>query len=93
MSLKKRPYGDRILLVAPVEEKSVIELDDKTKAAIEAEKRKDQKFEIAALGTNLSKECALKVGDFVYWQGHGTEMEFDGVTYILIREYDVLVID
>ena len=88
MSIK--PLADRVLIKpAAAEEKSVggIIIPDTAK-------EKPLKGEVIAVGNGTKdEEMVLKQGDNVlYGKYAGTEIELDGVTYLIMRQSDILAI-
>ncbi|NDV77392.1 co-chaperone GroES [Dysgonomonas sp. 511] len=88
MSIK--PLADRVLIKpAAAEEKSVggIIIPDTAK-------EKPLKGEVVAVGGGTKdEEMVLKAGDNVlYGKYAGTEIEFDGESYLIMRQSDVLAI-
>ena len=88
MSIK--PLADRVLIrPADAEEKSVggIIIPDTAK-------EKPLKGEVVAVGGGTKdEEMVLKAGDNVlYGKYAGTEIEFDGESYLIMRQSDVLAI-
>ena len=85
-----KPLADRVLILpAPAEEKTVggIIIPDTAK-------EKPLKGEVVAAGNGTKdEEMVLKVGDQVlYGKYSGTEIEFDGTKYLIMRQSDVLAI-
>ncbi|MBQ9361866.1 MAG: co-chaperone GroES [Bacteroidaceae bacterium] len=85
-----KPLADRVLVLpAPAEEKTVggIIIPDTAK-------EKPLKGEIVAAGNGTKdEEMVLKVGDHVlYGKYAGTEIEFDGTKYLIMRQSDVLAV-
>ena len=85
-----KPLADRVLVLpAPAEEKTVggIIIPDTAK-------EKPLKGEIVAAGNGTKDEdMVLKVGDHVlYGKYAGTEIEFDGTKYLIMRQSDVLAV-
>jgi len=85
-----KPLADRVLVLpAPAEEKTVggIIIPDTAK-------EKPLKGEVVAVGNGTKdEEMVLKVGDNVlYGKYSGTEIEFDGTKYLIMRQSDVLAI-
>ena len=85
-----KPLADRVLILpAPAEEKTIggIIIPDTAK-------EKPLKGEMVAAGNGTKyEEMILKVGDKVlYGKYGGTELEFDGVKYLMMRQSDVLAI-
>ncbi|MBO5625843.1 MAG: co-chaperone GroES [Prevotella sp.] len=84
-----QPLGDRVLVMpAPAEEKiGGIIIPDTAK-----EKPLRGKIVAAGNGTK-DEEMILKAGDEVlYGKYAGTELEFDGEKYLMMRQSDVLAI-
>ena len=88
MNLK--PLADRVLILpAPAEEKTVggIIIPDTVK-----EKPLQGKVMAVGHGTK-DEEMVLKVGDNVlYGKYAGTEIEYEGVKYLIMRQSDVLAV-
>ncbi len=85
-----KPLADRVLILpAPAEEKTVggIIIPDTAK-------EKPLKGEVVAVGNGTKDEdMVLKVGDHVlYGKYAGTEIEFDGEKYLIMRQSDVLAV-
>ncbi len=85
-----QPLADRVLILpAAAEEKTVggIIIPDTAK-------EKPLKGEIVATGAGTKDEgMVLKAGDHVlYGKYAGTELEFDGVKYLIMRQSDVLAV-
>ena len=85
-----KPLADRVLILpAPAEEKTVggIIIPDTAK-------EKPLKGGVVAAGNGTKdEEMVLKVGDQVlYGKYSGTEIEFDGTKYLIMRQSDVLAI-
>ena len=85
-----KPLADRVLIFpAPAEEKTVggIIIPDTAK-------EKPLKGEVVAVGNGTKDEdMVLKVGDHVlYGKYAGTEIEFDGEKYLIMRQSDVLAV-
>lgn len=85
-----KPLADRVLIKpAAAEEKTVggIIIPDSAK-------EKPLKGEVVAVGHGTKdEEMHLKAGDVVlYGKYAGTELEFDGETYLIMRQSDVLAI-
>ena len=84
-----QPLGDRVLVLpAPAEEKiGGIIIPDTAK-----EKPLRGKIVAAGNGTK-DEEMILKAGDEVlYGKYAGTELEFDGEKYLMMRQSDVLAV-
>ncbi len=84
-----QPLGDRVLVMpAPAEEKiGGIIIPDTAK-------EKPLRGKIVAVGNGTKdEEMILKTGDEVlYGKYAGTELEFDGEKYLMMRQSDVLAI-
>jgi len=85
-----KPLADRVLVLpAPAEEKTIggIIIPDTAK-------EKPLKGEIVAVGKGTKdEEMILKVGDEVlYGKYSGTELEYDGTKYLIMRQSDVLAV-
>ncbi|MCQ2095463.1 MAG: co-chaperone GroES [Bacteroidaceae bacterium] len=85
-----KPLSDRVLVLpAPAEEKTVggIIIPDTAK-------EKPLKGEVVAVGNgNKDEEMTLKVGDTVlYGKYSGTELEYEGTKYLIMRQSDVLAV-
>ncbi len=87
--MKIRPLGDRVLVLpAQAEEMSGgIIIPDTAK-------EKPLRGEVVAVGNGTKDEpMALKAGDKVlYGKYSGTELEFDGEKYLMMRQSDVLAV-
>ena len=85
-----KPLADRVLILpAPAEEKTIggIIIPDTAK-------EKPLKGEVVAVGNGTKdEEMILKVGDTVlYGKYAGTELEFEGKKYLMMRQSDVLAV-
>ena len=85
-----KPLADRVLIApAPAEEKTIggIIIPDTAK-------EKPLKGEVVAAGNGTKdEEMILKVGDTVlYGKYAGTELEFEGKKYLMMRQSDVLAV-
>ena len=85
-----KPLADRVLILpAPAEEKTIggIIIPDTAK-------EKPLKGEVVATGPGTKdEEMILKVGDTVlYGKYAGTELEFEGKKYLMMRQSDVLAV-
>ena len=83
-----KPLADRVLILpAPAEEKTIggIIIPDTAK-------EKPLQGEVVAVGNGTKdEEMILKVGDTVlYGKYSGTELEYEGVKYLIMRQSDVL---
>ena len=85
-----KPLADRVLILpAPAEEKTIggIIIPDTAK-------EKPLKGEVVAAGNGTKdEEMILKIGDTVlYGKYAGTELEFEGKKYLMMRQSDVLAV-
>ena len=85
-----KPLADRVLILpAPAEEKTIggIIIPDTAK-------EKPLQGEVVAVGKGTKdEEMVLKAGDQVlYGKYSGTEIEHDGVKYLIMRQSDVLAV-
>jgi len=85
-----KPLADRVLVEPAVAE-------SKTVGGIiipDTAKEKPQKGTVVAIGTGKKDEpLTVKEGDTVlYGKYSGTEITFDGKTYLIMRESDILAI-
>lgn len=90
MAIKIKPLADRVL-VEPVA------AETKTAAGIiipDNAKEKPQKGKVVAVGDGKKDEpLTVKVGDTVlYGKYSGTELKFEGVDYLIMKESDILAI-
>ena len=88
--MKIKPLADRVLILpAPAEEKTIggIIIPDTAK-------EKPLQGKIIAVGQGTKdEEMILKVDDTVlYGKYTGTEIEFEGVKYLMMRQSDVLAV-
>lgn len=87
--MKVKPLADRVLIApAPAEEKvGGIIIPDTAK-------EKPLHGKVVAVGNGTKdEEMILKEGDEVlYGKYSGTELEFDGDTYLIMRQSDVLAV-
>jgi chaperonin GroES len=88
--LKIKPLADRVIIEPAAAE-------EKTASGIiipDTAKEKPQKGTVLAAGPGKKDEpMALKAGDVVlYGKYSGTEINIDGVNYLIMRESDVLAI-
>ncbi|EFA91918.1 co-chaperone GroES [Hoylesella buccalis] len=87
--MKVKPLADRVLVApAPAEEKvGGIIIPDTAK-------EKPLHGKVVAVGNGTKdEEMVLKEGDEVlYGKYSGTELEFDGDTYLIMRQSDVLAV-
>ncbi len=85
-----KPLADRVLVIpAPAEEKTIggIIIPDTAK-------EKPLKGEVVAVGNGTKdEEMLVKVGDTIlYGKYAGTELEFEGTKYLIMRQSDILAI-
>jgi chaperonin GroES len=95
MEKKIKPIGDRIL-VKPIED------DEQKKGGIiipDSAKEKPQEAFVISLGTGkkdikgIRQSFDVQVGDKILISKYGgTEIKFDGVQYLLMREEDILAV-
>ena len=88
--MKIRPLADRVLILpAPAETttKSGLIIPDTAQ-------EKPLQGEVVAVGHGTKdEEMVLKVGDTVlYGKYSGTEIEYEGVKYLMMRQSDVLAV-
>ena len=88
--IKIKPLADRVL-VKP------LEAETKTASGIiipDTAKEKPQKGIVVAIGSGTKENpVTVKVGDSVlYGKYGGTELKFEGVDYLMMRESDILAI-
>ena len=88
--MKFRPLHDRVLI-------KVLDSEEKTKGGIiipDTAKEKPQKGKIVAVGPGeKDNKITLKVGDCVlYGKYSGTEINYEGSDYLIMKESDVLAI-
>ncbi len=85
--MKIQPLEDRVL-IKPMEEK------EKKQGSIiipETAKEKPQMGTVEAVGTDEELQKIVKVGDrIIYGKYSGTEIELDGITYLIIQKSDLL---
>lgn len=90
MSVNVKPLGDRVLIkAAPAEEKTASGI-----IIPDTAKEKPQRGEVVAVG-NGTKDTPLtvSVGDTViYGKYSGTELSYEGVDYLIMREADIFAI-
>ena len=85
-----KPLADRVLVKpAPVHEKTVSGI-----IIPDSAKEKPLQGEVVATGNGTKdEEMIVKQGDNVlYGKYSGTEVEFDGVKYLIMRQSDILAI-
>ena len=85
-----KPLGDRIFV-------KVSESEEKTAGGIllpDTAKEKPQRGTVVAVGPGKPEEpTTVKVGDVVlYGKYAGTELQVEGVDYMMMRESDILAI-
>ncbi|MBQ2350331.1 MAG: co-chaperone GroES [Cytophagales bacterium] len=85
-----RPLSDRVVI-------SPVEMDAKTANGIiipDTIKEKPQEGVVVAVGTGKKDESmTVKVGDHVlYGKYGGTEIKYEGGTYLIMRESDIYAI-
>lgn len=85
-----KPLADRVLI-------EPAEAEEKTAGGIyipDTAKEKPQRGKVVAAGPGTSENpITVKVGDVVlYGKYSGTELEFDGSSYLMMRESDILAI-
>ena len=88
--MKIKPLADRVLIkAAPAEEKTVSGI-----IIPDSAKEKPLKGEVVAVGHGTKdEEMVVKEGDQVlYGKYAGTEIELDGVQYLIMRQSDILAI-
>ena len=87
--MKLKPLADRVLVLpAPAEEKvGGIIIPDTAK-------EKPQRGKVVAVGQSTKDDAMiLKAGDVVlYGKYAGTEIEYDGEKYLMMRQSDVLAV-
>ncbi len=88
--MKLRPIEDRVVV------KLSTEAEEKKIGGIiipDTAKEKPQMAEVIAVGTDEDLKKAVKVGDMVlYGKYAGTEIELDGVKYLILSKSDILAI-
>ena len=85
-----KPLADRVLVKpAPVQEKTISGI-----IIPDSAKEKPLQGEVVATGNGTKdEEMVVKQGDNVlYGKYSGTEFEFDGVKYLIMRQSDILAI-
>jgi chaperonin GroES len=89
-----KPIGDRVVI-------KVVEREEKTASGLflpDTAKEKPQEGEVVAVGTgkvvgNSVVALDVKAGDRVIFSKYaGTEVKYDGVEYLIMRESDILAI-
>jgi chaperonin GroES len=85
-----KPLADRVLIKpAPAEQKTASGI-----IIPDSAKEKPQKGEVVAAGPGTKdEEMQVKVGDLVlYGKYAGTELNIDGIDYLIMRQSDILAI-
>ena len=85
-----KPLADRVLILpAPAEEKTI-----GGNIIPDTAKEKPLQGKVVAVGNGTKdEEMVVKVGDEVlYGKYSGTELEFEGTKYLIMRQSDVLAI-
>ena len=90
-----KPLGDRIVI-------ELIKAEQKTSSGIvlpDSAKEKPQEGKVVAVGTGRILEngerldLEVKEGDrIIFAQYSGTEVKYDGIDYLILRESDVLAV-
>ncbi|KUO96008.1 co-chaperone GroES [Ferroacidibacillus organovorans] len=89
-----KPLGDRVVLRA-------LEREEKTASGIvlpDTAKEKPQEAEVVSVGPGRYEDGKLvavdvKVGNRVIFSKYaGTEVKYDGVEYLIVRESDILAV-
>ncbi|MDN3019442.1 co-chaperone GroES [Neobacillus drentensis] len=90
-----RPLGDRIVI-------ELVESEEKTASGIvlpDSAKEKPQEGKVVAVGTGRVLEngervaLEVAVGDRIIFSKYaGTEVKFEGVEYLILRENDILAV-
>jgi chaperonin GroES len=84
-----KPIGDRVLILAD-------KAEEKTSFGIyipDNAKEKPLKGTVIAVGNGIDKPLTVKVDDRVlYGKYAGTEVNYDGIDYIIMRESDILAV-
>jgi len=89
-----KPIGDRVII-------KVVEREEKTASGLflpDTAKEKPQEGEVVAVGTGKlvgDKIVALDVNAgerVIYSKYAGTEVKYDGVEYLILRESDILAV-
>ena len=88
--MKMQPLADRVLI-------QPAEAEQKTASGIiipDTAKEKPQRGKVIAVGKGTKDhEMTVKVGDEVlYGKYSGTEIQFDGVQYMIMKESDIYAI-
>lgn len=90
MSVNVKPLGDRVLIKpAPAEEKTASGI-----IIPDTAKEKPQRGEVVAVGNGTKDNpLTVSVGDSViYGKYSGTELAYEGVDYLIMREADIFAI-
>jgi len=90
-----KPLGDRIII-------ELVESEEKTASGIvlpDSAKEKPQEGKVVAVGTGRVLESGervaldVAVGDRIIFSKYaGTEVKFQGVEYLIVRENDILAV-
>ncbi|MDR3271747.1 MAG: co-chaperone GroES [Peptococcaceae bacterium] len=89
-----KPLADRVVIKA-------VPSEEKTKSGIimpDTAKEKPQEGEVVAVGSGRVEKGAkialeVKIGDKVIYSKYaGTEVKYDGVEYLILKESDILAI-
>ncbi|MFD2172253.1 co-chaperone GroES [Tumebacillus lipolyticus] len=89
-----KPIGDRVVI-------KVVEREEKTASGLflpDTAKEKPQEGEVVAVGTgkvvgNAIVALDVNAGDRIIFSKYaGTEVKYDGVEYLILRESDILAI-
>jgi len=90
-----RPLGDRIVI-------ELVESEEKTASGIvlpDSAKEKPQEGKVVAVGTGRVLESGervaleVAVGDRIIFSKYaGTEVKYEGVEYLILRENDILAV-
>lgn len=89
-----RPLGDRVVI-------QLVEKEEKTASGIvlpDSAQEKPQEAKVIAVGSGIvvdGERIALEVkeGDhIIYSKFSGTEVKYDGIEYLILREDDILAI-
>lgn len=89
-----KPLADRVVIKA-------LPMEEKTKSGIimpDTAKEKPQEGEVVAVGPGKMEKgeriaLDVKVGDRVIYSKYaGTEMKYDGLEYLILKESDILAV-
>ncbi|HLR80994.1 MAG TPA: co-chaperone GroES [Bacillota bacterium] len=90
-----KPLGDRVVI-------ELVEQEEKTASGIvlpDSAKEKPQEGKVVAVGTgrvtDSGEKVALEVSEgdrVIYSKFAGTEVEYDGTEYLILREDDILAV-